>query len=149
MQGHLVKGTLPKWSFINLMMESLRVARCFIENNQNHFLKMTQAYEKLSGFKSIRQIESRITSQKDAPFSKNNFCCFYCSNRQPYSWLAVINLWPYYKPMAIINDDSRVINKLEASLTNDARVVNYDRHMMIVEATGLTLQIVQALVSIL
>jgi hypothetical protein len=34
----------------------------------------------------------------------------------------------YYKPMTIINDDSRVINKLEASLTDDARVVIYDRH---------------------
>jgi hypothetical protein len=26
----------------------------------------------------------------------------------------------YYKPMTIVNDDSRVVNKLEASLTNDA-----------------------------
>ncbi len=51
--------------------------------------------------------------------------------------------------MMIVNDNSRVINKLEASLTDDARVVNYDRHMFIVEATGLKLQIVQALVSIL
>jgi hypothetical protein len=51
--------------------------------------------------------------------------------------------------MMIINDDSRVINKLEASLTDDARVIIYDRHMFIVQATGLTLQIIQALVSIL
>jgi hypothetical protein len=29
----------------------------------------------------------------------------------------------YYKPITIVNDDSRVINKLEASLTDDARVV--------------------------
>ena len=29
----------------------------------------------------------------------------------------------YYKPMMIVNDESRVINKLEASLTDDARVV--------------------------
>jgi hypothetical protein len=41
----------------------------------------------------------------------------------------------YYKPMTIINDDSRVINKLEASLTDNARVVIYDRHMFIVQAT--------------
>ncbi len=34
-----------------------------------------------------------------------------------------------YKPMMIINDNSRVINKLEASLSDDARVVIYDRHM--------------------
>jgi hypothetical protein len=39
--------------------------------------------------------------------------------------------------MMTINDDSRVINKLEASLTDDARVINYDRHMFIVEATAL------------
>jgi hypothetical protein len=42
----------------------------------------------------------------------------------------------YYKPMTIINDDSRVVNKLEASLTDDAKVAIYDRHMFIVEATG-------------
>ncbi len=41
----------------------------------------------------------------------------------------------YYKPMLIINDDSRVANKLEASLTDDARVVIYNDHMCIVQAT--------------
>ncbi len=41
--------------------------------------------------------------------------------------------------MTIVNDDSRVINKLEASLTDDTRVVIYDRHMFIVQATGLKL----------
>ncbi len=41
----------------------------------------------------------------------------------------------YYKPMVIVNDDSRVINKLETSNTGDARVVIYDRHMFIVQAT--------------
>ena len=41
----------------------------------------------------------------------------------------------YYKPMTIVNDDSRVITKLETSLTDDARVVIYDRHMFIVQAT--------------
>jgi hypothetical protein len=38
--------------------------------------------------------------------------------------------------MTIVNDDSRVINNLEPSLTDDARVVNYDCHMFIVQATG-------------
>ncbi len=38
--------------------------------------------------------------------------------------------------MMVVNDDSRIINKLEASLTDDARVVIYDRHMFIVQATG-------------
>ncbi len=41
----------------------------------------------------------------------------------------------YYKPVTIVNDDSRVINKLEASLTDNARVIIYDRHMFIVQAT--------------
>ncbi len=44
----------------------------------------------------------------------------------------------YYKPMTIINDDSGVINKLEASFTDDARVVIYNRHMFIVQATAYT-----------
>jgi hypothetical protein len=42
----------------------------------------------------------------------------------------------YYKPKTIVNDDSRVVIKLEASLTDDARVVIYDGHMFIVQATG-------------
>jgi hypothetical protein len=42
----------------------------------------------------------------------------------------------YHKPMMIINEDSRVISKLEASLTDNARVVIYDRHMLIVQAIG-------------
>ncbi len=37
--------------------------------------------------------------------------------------------------MAIVNDDSRVITKLETSLTDDARIIIYDRHMFIVQAT--------------
>ncbi len=43
---------------------------------------------------------------------------------------------PYYKPMTIVNDDSRVIIKLETSLTDDARVIIYNLHMFIVQATG-------------
>ncbi len=42
----------------------------------------------------------------------------------------------YYKSMTIINDDSRVVNKLKASLTDKARVVVYDRHMFKVQAIG-------------
>ncbi len=44
----------------------------------------------------------------------------------------------YYKPMTIVNDDARVVNKLEASLIDDTRVVIYDRHMFIVQATGMS-----------
>ncbi len=42
----------------------------------------------------------------------------------------------YYEPTTIVNDDSRVVNKFEASLTDDARVIIYDRYMFIVQATG-------------
>ncbi len=45
----------------------------------------------------------------------------------------------YYKLMTIVNDDSWVVNKLEASLTGDARVVIYDHHRFIVQATGVLL----------
>ena len=41
----------------------------------------------------------------------------------------------YYKPITIINDDSRVINKLETSVTDDARFIIYEHHMFIVQAT--------------
>jgi hypothetical protein len=44
----------------------------------------------------------------------------------------------YYKPMTIVNDDARIINKLGASLIDDARVVNYDCLMFVVQATGQT-----------
>ncbi len=37
--------------------------------------------------------------------------------------------------MMIVNEDSRVITKLETSLTDDARVIIYDRYMFIVQAT--------------
>ncbi len=37
--------------------------------------------------------------------------------------------------MTIINYASCVVNKLEALLTDDARVVIYDRHVFIVQAT--------------
>ncbi len=37
--------------------------------------------------------------------------------------------------MTIVNDDSMVFTKLETSLTDDTRVVIYDLHMFIVQAT--------------
>ncbi len=37
----------------------------------------------------------------------------------------------------IVNDDSRVVNKLETPLTEDAREVSYDCHMFVVQATEL------------
>jgi hypothetical protein len=38
--------------------------------------------------------------------------------------------------MTIVIDDSRIINKLEASLTDDTRVIIYNCHMFIVQANG-------------
>jgi hypothetical protein len=38
--------------------------------------------------------------------------------------------------MTVIKDDSRVINKLEASLTDDTRVVIYNHLVFIVQATN-------------
>jgi hypothetical protein len=43
----------------------------------------------------------------------------------------------YYKPMTIVIDDSRVVTKLETSLTDDARVTIYNHHMFIVQATAI------------
>jgi hypothetical protein len=42
----------------------------------------------------------------------------------------------YYKHIMIVNDAFSVINKFESSLTQDARVIIYNHHMVIVEATG-------------
>ncbi len=39
----------------------------------------------------------------------------------------------YYK--TIVNDNSRVVNKLEASLTDDARVIIYNHKMFLAQAT--------------
>ncbi len=38
--------------------------------------------------------------------------------------------------MMIVNDNTRIVNELDASLTDDARVVIYDRHMFIVQVKG-------------
>ncbi len=35
----------------------------------------------------------------------------------------------------IVNDNSSIVNKLETSLIDNARVVIYNRHMFIVQAT--------------
>ncbi len=61
----------------------------------------------------------------------------HCLNtRFPFGTTVTCGL--YYKPMTIVNDDSRVVKKLEASLTDNDRVVIYDRHMFIrLQATGL------------
>jgi hypothetical protein len=44
----------------------------------------------------------------------------------------------YNKDITIVNDDTNVVNKFESSLTDDTRVVIYDRHMFLVHATVLS-----------
>ena len=44
----------------------------------------------------------------------------------------------YYKHLKIINYASWVVNKLKALLTDGARVVIYDCHVFIVQASGVT-----------
>ncbi len=41
----------------------------------------------------------------------------------------------YNNHMTIVNYDSSIVNKFAASLTDDSRVVIYDRHMLKVQAT--------------
>jgi hypothetical protein len=41
----------------------------------------------------------------------------------------------YYKHITIVNDGPSVVNKFEASLTDDTRGIIHDRHMFIVQAT--------------
>ncbi len=41
----------------------------------------------------------------------------------------------YYKHVMIVNYASSGVNKLKASLNDDARVVIYNRHMFIIQAT--------------
>ncbi len=55
-----------------------------------------------------------------------------CTHRQS---LGEIN-GLYFKPIMIVNNNSRVINKLETSYTDDARVIIYNGHMFIVQATN-------------
>ncbi len=42
----------------------------------------------------------------------------------------------YYKYMTIVNYASSIVNNLEALLTDNARVVIYNHHVFIVQATG-------------
>jgi hypothetical protein len=57
--------------------------------------------------------------------------------RQEYPHLKLKIL--YYKHITIIKDDSSIINKLGASLTDDARAIIYDSRMFIVHGTGIVL----------
>jgi hypothetical protein len=43
----------------------------------------------------------------------------------------------YYKNITIVNYDSRIVSKFGASLTDNARVIIYDCHLFIVQATDI------------
>ena len=47
----------------------------------------------------------------------------------------------YDKHVTIVNFPSSGINKLKALLNDDARVIIYDRHMFIVQATGVAINL--------
>jgi hypothetical protein len=53
----------------------------------------------------------------------------------------------YYKHVTIINYASSGINKFRASLNDDARVVIYNHHMFIVQATEVNLIFLLSIVS--
>ncbi len=42
----------------------------------------------------------------------------------------------YYKDITIVNDNSSIVNKFGASLIDADRVIIYNHHMFIVQATG-------------
>ncbi len=42
----------------------------------------------------------------------------------------------YYRHIMVVNDESSIVNKFETSLSDDARVIIYNRHMFTVQATG-------------
>jgi hypothetical protein len=46
----------------------------------------------------------------------------------------------YYKHMTIVNYASSFVNKLKTLHTDDARVIIYDRHVFMVQATGVVAQ---------
>ncbi len=52
----------------------------------------------------------------------------------------------YYKRMMILNDNSSIVNKLGASLTDNARVIVYDRQMFIVQDIGKQNQFLKILI---
>jgi hypothetical protein len=67
-------------------------------------------------------------------FALHKYHCYLGGSKQRFLKLAICGL--YYKPMTMINDDARIIKKLDASLTDDARVIIYDHHLFIVQAIG-------------
>ncbi len=53
------------------------------------------------------------------------------------AWQGQVFCGLYYKHVTIVNDDSSVINKWSFKLIDDPRIVIYDRHKFIIQATDL------------
>jgi hypothetical protein len=71
---------------------------------------------------------------RSTPVSRDFF-----QNKIDLKYLQDNEIWGlYYKHVTIVNDASSGVNKLKASLNDNARVIIYDRHMFIVQATGAT-----------
>jgi hypothetical protein len=68
---------------------------------------------------------------RSAPVSRDFF-----QNKIDLKYLQDNEMWGlYYKHVTIVNDTSSGVNKLKASLNDNARVIIYNRHMFIVQAT--------------
>ncbi len=66
---------------------------------------------------------------------KNNCCFTHFKTSLNSDLILVCGL--YYKHTTIINYASGIINKVEALHNGNARVIIYNRHVFIVQATGL------------
>jgi hypothetical protein len=62
--------------------------------------------------------------------------CNYLFTKVAKNELSLIPCGLYYKHITIVNYNSRIVKKLGASLTDDARAVIYNCHMFIAQATG-------------
>ncbi len=83
----------------------------------------------LNNFKNL-VVFIHLKAEMDSLGSNNKYTC-----KTLVSKARVLTCGLYYKPMMIINDYSRVINKLEATLADDAIVIIYNRLMFKVQAT--------------
>ncbi len=97
----------------------------YLKHIDETILVRTVGYPRTS---SIKHFTTKIKASIMYP-------CFGQGKTLSLKWIQ-LNCGLYYKPVTIVNDDSRVINKFETSHTDDARVIIYDCHMFIVQATG-------------
>jgi hypothetical protein len=80
---------------------------------------------------SSRSLISLIRLIRDKHFS-----LVVCSVKYEEKSCDIYTCGLYYKHITMVNDESRVVYKFKTSLTDDVRVIIYDRHMFMVQATG-------------